>query len=230
MTIDDIENTDIDYKDFLLQFPNKRFYHISIDGLKSNKVNKFKFRNKSTNTFILIHNKINELSKQKFGLPIRNLLFCRGVEFVGDSNEFEVYPLGDQFRIFANPKINDLAMAKNTTRVNVVDALVHEAAKISKYQKELIKLFKQKLLVQAINTKSERSFWKDTKDLIDEFFVDEIRTQILEGMYKVYNDKVINLAKEYVRSTIEIHNEDEITNDMIDSEYMLYCPDDFYMK
>lgn len=86
---------------------------------------KQKFRTEPRDTVKLVHNFVNDLSMEKLGIPIRNLLFtstCKHrISDYGDE-KFMVFPLSDDYKLFYNEVVDDFTeyygLGYNATRLH----------------------------------------------------------------------------------------------------------------
>ena len=85
----------------------------------------FRFRKRSVDTLDFIHNQTNDLSIEKFGLPIRNLLFC--YPNIDNASSYGpvhlIVPIGNNYKMYANHMINDF-----TEDLSMGNRFYHKAA------------------------------------------------------------------------------------------------------
>lgn len=88
---------------------------------------KFQYRGAPKDTVFYSHNMVNRLSEEKFGEPVRQLLFAMNNplhirKYAGENEHRVLFPLG-QYRLFYNPKVKDftIEMTSASTRTDAPD-------------------------------------------------------------------------------------------------------------
>lgn len=227
MRIDDIitESTTLDaYKDSVFY---KRY------GLKLKHGNSsigegfydFVPRKESRDSVSYFHNLMNEYAVEKFGLPIRNLLFTSTDEasIANYGNVYSVVP-NDGFRMFCNPMITDVTDSLDLFPLSVV-------YKINGYLKQINCTVENR---DSVASKIKKL--KDLNEFIDTVIVNvtDVNDTVVEGDTK---EQCINkikeclsyykaLIKRYINNTVEIKLDDDI---IPRKEIMVYPKNGFWL-
>lgn len=253
MLVESVDYNEIKSQPFFHQFNDLRLYHGSKKSLDEPTIIPFRFRENPVDTPKEIHDKINEKSQEKFGLPVRNLKFTY-------SKQIQVYAYGDpfilvpkgEFRLFVNPNVYDMTVDTDLDVYN------------SKFYEQIFNSIIDNISELQMNMENE-----DDIDVDLDFWLNKLnenyRTHIpkykdegsLSEMMLAYimdvlnehvnNSSVLNTFNEYipkiVKSSINmrynkfaedyIENLQELTSDSdIDYkeiEFMLYAPEGMYI-
>lgn len=197
---------------------NVKLYHVSDDP--NERLLKFKFRDKPTDTPLFFHHLINLLSKKKFDIPIRSLFFTY-TDALG-SKSLRVIPLGNKVKFFYHPTVGDLTALIVQDMIPQLEELVTDI--VDQYD---------------FNLDAEK-----ISDSIYEFFetntsLTKIKEQITDQFREVSDDPnkfsdrilrfIVDYFKVYVADVVEVNYVEDIPPDT-ESEIMIYAPDDIYLQ
>lgn len=112
----------LSYEDtkFYQVFGDAKLYHSSYDNHEG--YVHFAYRENPRDTFAPFHHEVNTLAKQRFGLPIRSLLFTTtdantAQDYSPGGTVYSVCPVSDRYRLFYSRNTEDM-----TTDLNVSSA------------------------------------------------------------------------------------------------------------
>lgn len=241
---EDIENV-IKSQPFLKQFREMRLYH-GTDSISEVMLVPFKLRNKPKDTPDYIHNALNAATKEKFGVPVRSLLFTYpdsdGVYQYG--NTIMIVPNGS-FRLFLVNGIHDLTVDMELDNITskryerwfneVVDTLYERG-----FDREGIELVLHKLessysyvtryysgsIIDAFSSFIIHGL-DDGLDDEDYGSIPDIEGAVRNTVKEVVEWNLMQLGEEYADSITEVENDGDFKNSNL-SEIMVYAPNGFY--
>lgn len=198
-----------------------KLYHRSHDS--SDRLLNFKFRNKPTDTAILVHNVVNELCVKRFGIPVRSLFFTyMDVERTG--SKLRAIPLGDNVRYFYNPKVRDMTV--DFVEATLTDDLIDFFFDVSvEFEINADPHVLYDSYYKAINkTQSIHDAIVMLEGDISPYFEDDRGREFTE----VVLGKFVKLIRGYVNGLIEVTNIEKLPEGT-DAEIMIYAPEDIYL-
>lgn len=184
----------------------------------------FRLREKPRDTFILIHNKINEYAIKRFGTPVRNLMFA--TKDIKQAKHYShdvcsVIPNTDDYRLFYHVYMDDMTIKTNELLKGIYNKPNFENIfKQSLEHKDTVELLK------AINhiPKYVESF-----DDLDGYVTNILKPYGLESHTKrICSDvrnEILKFSIKYVDDLIETKNPDDIDH----QEVMVYAPNGTYL-
>lgn len=238
--LEDISQQDILSQPYFDRFPNIRFYHGTRNATDEIQEVPFKLRTKPKDTNRFLHDAINELSTDQFGIPIRNLLFAYIDKRLGSiyGNVFVIIPKGD-FKVYFHPDINDMTIDLDMNHKKSVLNDIIELALTDLENDELVNYltkdeidrwfhhvehFIERKTVHHINAViddllSTAEIPKDQYDTFDSY----LKQKVEQYQPIVY----MKLAEQYISDVKEITHENEL-NYNEEPELMIYAPNGFY--
>lgn len=184
---------------------------------------KFRLRESPTDTKNFFHDMVNNLSKKKFGIPVRNLFFTYHFP-QGSSSIYHLrtIPLGNNVKYFYHPDVTDLTSVlvyfiEYGTFDNFIDDISHKYD-ITSPSYEIVEIFLNAIDVHDGAGEVLR-FMK--KELVAHAGDSDDLANVLLGY-------VIRFIRSYVDGIIEVHNIEDIPKG-VKSEIMIYAPDDIYL-
>lgn len=200
-------------------------YHSS-DKKHEDGIVQFRFREKPRDTLKVIHEIVNEVSNERFTLPIRNLFFtykdASKTESYGD-NTYRIYPLGDNYKLFYHPSISDFT--DHATDFLYKRDFIYEYANPI-FDNDYLEILLSVVYYRSIRIAKDVD---DVKRIMTERFkredyYDKLKPYIDE-IYNLYINEIYNFAKNYINEIIVTDNTDDISY----QEIMVYSPDGFYV-
>lgn len=237
-----VEVDEILKQPYFRYFPNMRLYHGTPNKFSEITFLPFKLRTSPTNTDKRVHDIVNELTLDEFGLPLRSLLFCYRYDETMYGHSYMIVPKGE-FRLFHNPNIHDMTIDLG------VDVFVdHDAPdtipdKLYPYigENEYTEFFVDKIMENVdIMDVDIHVVIEAMNDMVDEFdddgedfekvfhFINSHKEDILMKIGESVNEMLRDIAHEYVSGIEEITSEESGFEDDR-SEVMLYAPNGFYV-
>lgn len=219
-----LENIESDAKQQPAYQSDVKIYHGS--NADEPKFVQFRYREKPRDTFVVVHSIINDLTEDKFDIPVRNLLFTlMDDDTTYGTASMRVVPKGE-YKVFANPNVNDLT--------------IHFMDMFNRYMKTVISnITNDEKVVNDVVTRIRRSLKKLDYNFMEESFtpvVEQILSfvELNEGdnvnMVLTETIKAINaIAKEYVDGIESYTSLDNITHIPQNIEIMLYAPNGFFL-
>lgn len=205
----------------------------------------FRFRSKPMSTIKELHEKINELSEDKFGIPVRNLLFTYpndsdSVMTYGNSNV--IVPIGKNYRIFYHPSLHDMTEDLNVGDYsdipikNITDELMElDDGSMGEYYRHYVEwLQEHEELTSGDYSGIIGAFYnlEDNAEQDNDFvhvhlknFIKNNKKDILDIIMKAVKESIDSIAHQYV-SGLEELGEDENVDGV---EMMVYAPNGFYI-
>lgn len=255
MKIFELENHFDNYTttDFYRQFGNAIFHNAKSSSLEG--FIKFKWRDKPQDTSNAFHNEVNKLSKEKFGLPVRNLLFALPSKIGADNinhsgTTYNVYPVSSDFSIFISESTVDMTVdydatsddIANYTRLKVEQDL-YRAFKEDEYhtavEKQQFMVYISSKIDALINSNDINNKSGTLDSLITKTFNDIKDVVINKGFEKyidIIEDSMLrskvyyqNKALSYVKSIKKVNSRTEIDYYKF-VELMVYDPEGFIFK
>lgn len=236
---ENISMDDVKSQPFLEDFEGLELYHSTPKKYHEIQKFEFRFREKPQTTLHQFHDLVNHYSMEKFGIPIRNLLFCYNEPNSMYGFAYKILPVGT-CKLFYAPGINDMTINYSIDDLDSVyfnqDGFIDDMQELipSQYTE---KYFKE--LFSSIPSQLEESEFEYAFETLDddyegdddyEFFKSTINDsidKILKLIHKQYEKELKRMAVEYVNICQEItpYNIEEIT----DEEIMVYAPNGFYV-
>lgn len=231
---------EVNSQPFIEDFEGLELYHATPKKFDEIQKFNFRFREKPQTSVVEIHDAINRISQEKFGLPIRNLLFCFPQPSTMYGYPYKIVPIGN-FRMFYHPGIHDmtvdLGFDEHSTFTYDNGEYIKKLSTMipSPYTEELgQKIFDEEMLFDF----DEEHLREMIDELGDEYedgenFNDFSKTiyDNKEKLFKLQQSAIVDVmehyASEYVSGLVEIspYNYDEIDNE----EIMVYAPNGFYV-
>lgn len=237
---ENISMDEINSQKFMEDFEGLSLYHATTKSFNEIHELNFRFRKKPQTTITELHDAINKISLERFGLPIRNLLFCHPEVSTMFGIPYQIVPIGE-FRMFYCPGVNDMTVDfgyenyyvftyDNTEYVEKMMDMLPSA-----YTKELAeKIFDGEMVFVL-----DKSYLEDyVSDLRDDYgsekdfdaFADMVYSnieEIFQLQYYAINDIMHIYADGYVSNVegIDTSNYGDITNE----EIMVYAPNGFFV-
>lgn len=197
-----------------------KLYHIT-ENYKENRLLKFKFREKPTDTPFMVHEIVNKLSMEKFKLPIRNLFFTYTKRI--SKNAMRVIPLGNNVQYFYHPLIEDFAAWFMIDVLSIADDAMIDY--IDAYDLEVDIETLSTILRNSID---DGTGLKTTHDSLIRKFSDLMDTKHSTALTKNVLAIIVGELKSYIGDIVKTTDISEIPGN-IEAEIMIYAPDDIYM-
>lgn len=196
----------------------------------------FKMREKSRDTFGPAHRELSKLSKEKFGIDIRSLLFTSfdrsEAKHYGDVKE--IIPFGNDYRLFAETDTIDLTWELGLGRRKValqLSTIIDDMGVATDDVEEL----RQNILFYYNDPDKYQGaldeFFNDfTKEVIECFkaYGNEFDEILIKRQIGDYRSELLSKVHGYIDDVREIFKQDDLPN--LDSEIMLYAPSGFRLK
>lgn len=198
----------IDYKEIKSQpyfdkFKKLRLYHGMKSELDEPTLIPFRYRNKSVDTPVEFHEAINEVSTEKFGVPIRNLKFlygsARNVDAYGSPHI--IIPKGD-FQLFTNPDTYDMTVEYN---LDVRHSRIYRNLFTS-----IVSNLKESITHYLLDNQDDEDDEEPEVTIDDalEFKLDKLLERFKPNISKYYNGDIRTMFTNYI-----IDNIDDIVDD-----------------
>jgi len=177
------------------------------------------------NTNVEIHKYVNMLSTEKFGVPIRNLIFAdKKITTAAEyGNPYVLFPLGD-YRLFYSENVKDFTEHYNTD-INMILFIIDEVLLEfeNTYDEMVMKSLTDTFENYELDYKNQKTFDKSLKKLArkmaSEYYNDpdgisnykQSVVKILERRFYEYGKKIFKQFNNYVNSievTQSIHDID----------------------
>lgn len=238
-----VEVSELTNQPYFDKFPSIRLYRGMSCSSDDIQFISFKFRDKPRNTNIRLHDAINKESVDKFGIPIRNLMFAYSIPkpTVTYGSTHIIVPKG-KFTLYVNPNVfdmtNDFARSILSNFESIKDDVFNELLNKdygAKYNtdydfKSLFNELRkedfnelQSPVTYIIDQVEEASIPFNNSDVADYLELDIRKTVSKHSM-----DMVVNNADKYVNSVIEVDSENDIDWSK-NPEIMVYAPNGFYV-
>lgn len=228
---------DVQRQPFNELYPDLTLYHGS-HKLNSDNIVKipFKYRKEPQTTIKEFHDALNEVSEERFNIPIRNLLFCHPYSDDTFGKPYQIVPIGN-CRMFYHPNINDLTVDLGYANYYVFDYDNNQ------FIKELTNQFPVKYMDELANEifDGESVFHFDVSEL--QFIVNDIVSKYddsiqLKATVQDNQDTILRMVEDS-RYTIMLQHAskyidgvEEVDSDnyqhIDDEEVMVYAPNGFY--
>ncbi|ASV44414.1 hypothetical protein PBI_SCTP2_399 [Salicola phage SCTP-2] len=173
-----------------------------IDGeVDTNTIHNFKFRSKPTDSSILIHDIVNELSEEQLGLEIRNLMFGTTDATVADGygTVRNVFPIGN-YELYYHPDVGDfLTVIANEDRLYSVIIEGNDDNFSHSMQDEF------ELLIDNVNDNDQQtlsSWFKDTNIDHIKTYISEIVGFTIDLNREQLHEKALKMAERYIQDSL----------------------------
>lgn len=234
----------IQQEPYFKQFPNIKLYR-GMRGIHEIKSVPFKYREQPRDTNIQIHDAVNAASIEKFGLPIRNLIFTypEKEHTYNYGETMIVVPIGD-FKLFCNPNVFDMTYYfsefQNELEIKaLVFRKVIDHLRKSRFSHEFGIEYNTKNLFDDMYDEEHRLNNNPINNLILQLIVErdsdfpvddfDFKLRKLVSQYRIHTAATM-ASKQYVDDVIEITNENQLTDyDDRPPEIMVYAPNGFYV-
>lgn len=249
-----VELDEIQKEPFFRKYGFSLIHGSSIKFEESTFIN-FRFRKKPTDTPIVIHDKINKLSVDKFGIPVRSLLFSYHEETAVTSGNtwgysYFVIPKGNNYRMFASPSVMDLtsdyeliySYGVNPTESDLLkldDMLTDSLPDQSVFNDFTAEISEYGLRNDLSNLRDidiiDELYDDALNDAIESPYIDEEKIEEFKLLYSENRDKVHNIVEDFLESLMDVmiteyvEGVEEIDTIIRDAEIMVYAPDGFYL-
>jgi len=197
-----------------------KLYHIT-ENYKENRLLKFKFREKPTDTHFMVHEIVNKLSMEKFKLPIRNLFFTYTKRI--SKNAMRVIPLGNAVQYFYHPDIEDFTAWFMFDVLSMANDGIIDYVERYDLDADIEKL--QTILRDIID---DGNGLKVTHDSLIRKFSDLMDAKHSTALTKNVLAIIVGELKSYIGDIVKTTNVSDIP-DNIEAEIMIYAPDDIYI-
>lgn len=197
-----------------------KLYHIT-ENYKENRLLKFKFREKPTDTPIMVHSIVNKLSMKTFNVPIRSLFFTYTRPL--NNTAMRVIPLGGNVQYFYHPDIEDFtAWIYSDIKPDIMNTIEDfiDQYNVNVSHSELVDVWDEMF-------SSDKELSANYKYTIDKYSIlldKELGKKLAENLFL----KLVEHLKRYVE---EIRNTDDIDDvpHNTEAEVMIYAPDNIYL-
>lgn len=215
----------------------------------------FKFRASPRDSFMPFHNEANMLAKQKFGLPVRSLMFAMNSK-QGAANynlygkPYAVYPVSSKFRMFYSKNTTDMTEDLYATSTAILDKLNHEVGvaitdiyddRGEPADEAIVKMTRksvEKVMRNVFNSDDRRNTSNGLELFFDKVLVDmlsymkgrrfnDAERERVSDVIKKFRTKYQNTAFNYVNSIVEVKSLLDIVR-ADDHEIMVYDPEGFF--
>lgn len=177
----------------------------------------FRFRDKSRNSIVFVHNIVNEMTNDKFGLPLRSLFFCTpDPDHAATYGKlFEVTPIGD-WRAFASQEVMDMTLDIGAMNYHIEMSIVKQ---FFGDDQDIVKGAIQPVMRKLTNEEDLNRFIEKLKRAIPQDISSDI-----DATLQRFKDELINKLNDYVDSIEELteENAEDLLSD--GAEVMLYSP------
>lgn len=242
-----VESIDMDTvmsQPYFEHFKKLRVYHSTPNKFTEVTKVDFRFRTKPTDTIREFHDMVNNISTEKFGLPIRNLLFTYPHISNSYGYPYLIVPIGENFKLYHHPGIDDMTEDLSDENMDIIVELDFQRLndkfriKDTRYD-EIHAIFFEKLSenyddYRIINDHMIPEILTDMAD--DEYFDEEImssyknymegkKDEIVKFTNQLISEGFFEIAKDYVNGVELIDDDSDVGGD----EIMVYAPDGFYV-
>lgn len=210
----------------------------------------FKFREKPLDTDISIHHRINDVSVEKFNIPIRNLLFAVPSRTVASSygNVYIIVPNGE-FTLYSNPKVSDMTehygLRRATTKYaqEAKEDAMHKLLYIDNgdirnmatrildtvFGTNILNGDLKEFIAEKTKLYLEKVYFKE-QEWDEKFSIEAL--SVMDGLAQIMIDvvekRVTDVVDGYLDGVIEIKSPSDIKGG-VTPEIMVYCPEGFYL-
>lgn len=197
-------------------------YHASDNFVEDGTVIPFRYRDKPRDTHNMIHRIANELSEEKFGLSVRNLLFTYRIPSMtqgfGD-HVYEVLPIGDNVKYFYADDVEDFTdySMDFLYRNDLSESFFLSHPEIDKNKKPLVDNAIRGFLRGKSNYVNIHNILKKF-DLFE--YADEIKALSEKHSY--------HIAQSYIDKLTYVTNKSKLKE--VKVEIMVYAPDGFKVR
>lgn len=244
MLSEGVNQKDILDQPYISNHDDMVLYHGTSQISKPTKL-EFRFRTKPMSTIDELHHDINDLSTEKFGIPVRNLLFT----YPNDSDQVMMYghsnvivPIGTKYRIFYHPRIHDMTedlvvgQHSDIPIKNITDELMQlDDGSMGEYYKHYVDwLQEHEELTSGDYSAIIGAFYnlEDNADDDNELvhvhlknFIKKHKSDILEVIMNAMQESIESISQQYVNELEELGKDENIDG----VELMVYAPDGFYI-
>lgn len=192
----------------------------------------FKFRESSRDTPYFIHELINSITKEKFGLPLRNLIFAASEYNHADSygNAHIITPIG-KWRAFVSPEVQDMTIECGFSIHFLGDKLQGMLREDNKRIDDSIMRY-----VFSVSLKKIRSF-DDALDSISDRLknmlkdqTEEFPIEYIDSLIEKFRLSVLEDVKSYTDSIIEVNSNTSKSVFDNNPEVMIYAPEGYNLR
>ena len=192
----------------------------------------FKFRESSRDTPYFIHELVNSITKEKFGLPLRNLIFGTSDYNHADSygNAHIITPIG-KWRAFVSPEVQDMTIENGFSDYFL-------GVKLEGMLRENNKRIDESILryVFSHSLKKIRSF-DDAMDSISDRLknmlkdqTEEFPIEYIDSLIEKFRLDVLEDIRSYTDSIIEVNSNTSKSVFDNDPEVMIYAPEGYNLR
>lgn len=244
---------------FFNKFDKFRLYHGMRHELDEPTIIPFRFRKKPVDTPEIIHNSINKVSEETFGVPIRNLkfLYPSSIQTRAYGKPYMVIPKG-HFKLYTNPTVYDMTVDYDLDDIR--SDMYYDAFEIlfdrikESVQEFLLELYDEEdeselqMIVLTIDKLEPigRNYTNDIVRYSSNNPATSFREYIRTSAYKLLDDDVADyidsILDQMINSVLNMWFKrfaTEYVNGVIEvksdsdanrpSEFMLYAPDGMYI-
>ena len=197
-----------------------KLYHIT-ENYKENRLLKFKFRDRPTDTPFMIHEIVNKLSMKTFKLPVRSLFFTYTKKL--SNNAMRAIPLGNDVQYFYHPEIEDFTAWFMFDVLSVANDGITDYVERYDLDVDIEKL--QAIFREVLE---DGSGLKKTYNTLIRMFSEMMVLKHATELTKVVLAIVVGELKNYVGDIVRTTDISDIP-DNIESEVMVYAPDNIYL-
>ena len=179
-----------------------KLFHGTSKTLEIGKSYPFKLRESPRDTDIKIHNLANNMAIEKFGVPIRNLLFSsiNPDQSISYGNVYEIEPVDKSDKVYFNTNVGDFTLEFNIGSYYIISQIQRTGFKVTSW------MFEQNLSEQA----DMRDFFDkilegfNNKEFIEKYYDDSSGVEFeeaLENAMRVINRNIkmtINEIQNYI--------------------------------
>lgn len=197
-----------------------KLYHVT-DDYHSDRLLKFKLRDKPTDTPLMIHDMVNKLSMKRFNIPIRRLFFTYTRPL--NSRAMRAIPLSDSVQYFYHPDIEDFTSWIYSDFKSEINNEIEDF--IYQYDINTSMLEMTSLWENVIEKNDSIRLSYDT--CINLYKI-QIGDDNAEKITSLIFTTMLSMFKEYIENIRHTTDIDDIPYNT-ESEIMIYAPDNIYL-
>ncbi len=187
-----------------------------------------------SDTNIEIHNYVNMISKEKYGVPVRNLIFAdKSIILAGEYGEpYVLFPLGD-YRLFYHEGVKDFTEYYSTDSdiaYNIINEVI--ARNPNKYDEFVLEAVSETFENYELDYENQKKFDKSLKKMARkmaaEYFTGPEKDNVKPSDVKILEKQFYTYGREFFKKFERYASGIEVTKSMhdIDNEEIMVQADE----
>lgn len=202
-------------------------YHSSNSLIPDGTLVPFRLRDMPRDTSLKIHDAVNTLTVEKFGVPVRNLLFTYRNKDKSEgygAHIYEIIPNGNNFKFYYAEYVDDFTdHSRDAFEKMDIGAYFNKMHPDAELEMRDQALYLDLAVKRALN--GEREF---VGKKVLQFLETGGLSKYIDSVFEIAELVAKDIALEYVDRIIEVKNQDDLKG--VHDEVMVYAPDGFYTK